>query len=55
MQFERPFHARGGGAGRGEQRLDEATGIFRSESNDFPPGDELLGGLARMGDDESRH
>src|SRR5271169_1428363 len=38
-----------------EQRFDKSARVLRVETNDFPPGDDFLGGLTRMLDDKSRH
>lgn len=41
--------------GRRQQRLNKPARILRVEANDVSPGDDFFGGLARMGDNKSRH
>lgn len=50
--FEHPGSGR---SGRREQCINKPARLFRVETNDVSPGNDFLGGLARMRDNKSRH
>ena len=55
MQFHGPLQARRGRTGRSQQRFHKPARVGGVEPDEFPAGDDFLGGGARMRDDKSRH